>query len=281
MSKHIQTLVITKPGQSAVKLLKPFNELRTVPEYEKVCDCVGRLAHTEAVKKAEEKLGTFDSLREAYLGKLPQEAPSWIEYMTPFFKAIHKNLQSNPEKGKADLNCHECKGTGKYRTTANPQSKWSSYLLGGVFSNKIRLKKGRVKENLATTQVENDYDRPRVSKWVNSAILKDIDFSTMEKEENRKHRREWVQFQRLSNVDRELSLELPANISKEEFFKRKTTFIPDAILEPDGTWHEFGEEAWWPSEQPQKTFKEWTKEVKGILAKTDPLSVLSIYDLTL
>jgi len=147
--------------------LEPFSENRQVLKHDTQCSCVGRKAEQEVLEEVSKKL---NPLRDSFharadikalnaiqsrveakarklkswkdLPKKDQEAhekaeeksrSTWEEHirLVERNKLEKKLLAKHPGKTKPDPECSSCKGSGKYETDRNPDSKWDWYEVGG------------------------------------------------------------------------------------------------------------------------------------------------------
>lgn len=141
--------------------LDQFSENLQVPEYDRDCYCIGSKARKESRKVAEEKHGPFEDLRKAFnsreditkareiaLGSreladgevvLSQDEVTkmWKEHIKAYGQTEQEVVDSHPLKNSPDPECEDCKGTGKYKTCYNPQSKWDWFRVGGRYDGLI------------------------------------------------------------------------------------------------------------------------------------------------
>jgi len=131
-----------------------YDENRGVPEYDRACYCIGSVAKTEAVEYAERNFMSVEQCRELLDKKLPwpfgREAKDEDFYESEAYKDFqakknslwdeliepYKNLRgtfyaNHALKDKPSHDCSNCMGTGYYRTTYNPDSKWDWWRIGG------------------------------------------------------------------------------------------------------------------------------------------------------
>jgi hypothetical protein len=140
-------------------LVEGYNEQKDVPEYESDCWCIGRQASRESEAEAQRRLGTVNEFREKFrkvnsstvvpistpgmseeaekaLWKTYNEAEAkvnrvWKKAIEPLNKLKRRLFSNHPMARKPDPACSECGGTGKYRTTTNPNGKWDWWAVGG------------------------------------------------------------------------------------------------------------------------------------------------------
>lgn len=133
---HFYTLVILPDGkfdESAVgRLLAPYDENLEVPEYDRRCGCVGGSAETAASNQMQAELGTWETVRAEFSKRADASEEIWkAEVYKPRRARKAELLAAHPDKDKPDPECEDCNGTGAYRSTYNPKSKWDWWVIGG------------------------------------------------------------------------------------------------------------------------------------------------------
>jgi len=141
------------------EILSPFDENIEVEEYDKKCWCVNRKAHDAGWKAAENKFGPFGDLRKSFWDKVESQISKdldrnskeyweirdkiadtldWKKWTQAF--NMHANFieVNHPLHDKPDSECEECKGTGFYKSTYNPHSKWDWWVIGGRWDGSIQ-----------------------------------------------------------------------------------------------------------------------------------------------
>lgn len=121
---------------------------------------------------------------------------------------------------------------GNLLSTYNPDSKWDWYMVGGRFSNHIKLKNG---------------------KYADSAKVKDIDFSSDSEVYNKALRFWEIAVEDAPLMDGEekpfifykKEYYLERYKDKEDYAKKLSSWTTYAVLTPDGIWHEPGQMGWW------------------------------------
>lgn len=161
---HFFTLVLVPNGTKRIKsfiedILEPYSEELKVEEYERKCYCVGSKAREEVRARIDEELGTIDVVRkDFYLQHTEFDSDKFFdedaqaawekEVYEPRERRQDELMMEHAKKDLPDKKCEECKGTGKYKTTYNPESKWDWWELGGRWSESIPNDKKPVKEIL-------------------------------------------------------------------------------------------------------------------------------------
>lgn len=155
---HFYVMAIVPQGDDYESKIAPlmakYDENRDVPEYEKPCYCVGRKARYLARAEADYEVGTIDSLRDSFAKDHPLPAGktgmfdldadqdearrvAWEKHIAPYLDIEKRTLEKHPDRNAPNPKCDECKGTGKDRSTYNPDSKWDWYVEGGRFLDSI------------------------------------------------------------------------------------------------------------------------------------------------
>jgi len=137
------------------EVLAPYDENKEVPEYDDTCYCVGRAAKDGVREAANREFGTLGEIREKFWTehedkKLPyperdadkEEVQKylenkdmldklWKERIKPVLEFEDKMLSQHSLREQTSADCEECGGTGLYKTTYNPDSKWDWWCIGG------------------------------------------------------------------------------------------------------------------------------------------------------
>lgn len=152
---HFFTVVLVPKGTEDVKaevarLLAPYDENLTVPEYDEPCFCVGARARREAREQAGRESQTIEAFREAFRETLsPEDQASerafdedmeerWKQFIAPYTEAEQRALAAHPRRESPDPECGECHGKGTYRSTSNPMAKWDWWSFGGRWDGDVR-----------------------------------------------------------------------------------------------------------------------------------------------
>lgn len=163
---HFTVLVITKQTSQNTKdvfqneiekMLEPYSENLEVDEYDKQCYCVGTIARNEIWNQSIDKFGSWDALRAKFhdgispkpfkpLGEMTDEEQriyddsqdkAWKEFGKEKKQFEHDAFEQHPLKDKPEIGCSDCNGTGLYKSTYNPKSKWDWYSIGGRWSGEL------------------------------------------------------------------------------------------------------------------------------------------------
>lgn len=150
---HFPVLVLHRPEQTVDELLAPFDSELEVPEHEEPCQCVQEaawdLARIEAEAQTEPPSARRQQeFREAHGEELEQLLGSrspdvargrqlneqWLAIGAAWRRAYNAALDRAMRSATADPDCSDCQGTGRVRTTSNPNAKWDWYEVGGRFT---------------------------------------------------------------------------------------------------------------------------------------------------
>lgn len=235
---HYSVLVLSEKPEDVVDLLAPFDENIKVPEYI-------RYTKEELIDHAKKEIeryknGTYREYLEnpkQYLEKHSRNI-AHCEYISQTFPK--KLLWSDDEIYQNEISYYdvsEIDEKGGVKSTYNPKSKWDWYVVGGRFSDILKLKN-------SNSSVES---------YVNEAYASEIDFSV-----SQRMYKDAFDFWDLIMGDREPVDEnekIERSIySKERFLNQYGTkenyanvvcpFRTYAVLTPNGEWHEPGEMGW-------------------------------------
>lgn len=179
---------------------------------------------------------------------------------------------------------------GRYGYWENPNAKWDWYQIGGRFAGLLKLKEGAasgIKGERSWTNEETVIPKNQVD----SAKVKDIDFS-MDEKEYKENVRFWelvVEGSAPKNSDEE---ELIKQVfykpefytkryqNKEHFAKEASTFGTYAVITPDGIWHAKGEMGWFGmSSETDEEATDWGQSFKEtFIDNADPEWRLTVVD---
>ena len=188
-----------------------------------------------------------------------------ISYVRKHYRDFAKETDEACWKRLAES--YKADSEGNLYDDSNPNGKWDYYEIGGGFENSLRLKDGR---------------------RVNSAKLKDIDFSLDEKD-YKKALRFWdivVEHEPL-RPDEKMPFSL-YNVdyyherygSRENYAQSCATFYTYAVVTPNGIWHEPGKMGWFATSNATPAQEaEWEREFyKKFLENENPEMVLTVVD---
>lgn len=232
---HSVVIVTNTQKRSVGDQLAPFDENREVPAYDRECYCVGQNARRRARELAQKQLGTsIDKLREEYWAMPENERPKWSDHIKELVELEEKLEKEQPDYNKPDPDDNEdedsCHGTGFYKSTYNPDSKWDWYQVGGRWSGYFKIKPdAEYKEVLIDDypQTPEHMKKMQAERRTDVASVKGIDFEAMGDD-----------------------------------------IVPFAILH-NGEWFERGSMGWWGMVSDEKDNGEWEKEVRKLLSGLD------------
>ena len=162
---HFFTVVLvpkdTNDIEGKVKeLLAPYSENEKVDEYDHKCYCVNSEASKAGKELAEINVGTIESFRLSFWDKVNTELAkqgisstnpnyweeqekisaklNWEDYISAFLNYEKEATAKHHMFNKPSLTCEECKGTGLYKSTYNPASKWDWWVVGGRWDGVIK-----------------------------------------------------------------------------------------------------------------------------------------------
>ena len=167
--------------------------------------------------------------------------------------------------------------TGRYGYWVNPNAKWDWYQLGGRWANMLKMKKGRWADML-------NAGKDPIPEYVDSALLKEIDFEGMESEAREKYSSLYDKaMEELAKADKGIPnsvfwrYSIEEGESKEDFVNRSSAFSTFAVLK-NRKWYEKGEMLYWAMVKDEKNAEDWDRQFKALLGSLSPDTKISIYD---
>jgi hypothetical protein len=225
-------------------LLDRFDENKNVPQYDRECWCINRIANRAAEAAADEQFGTWATRKllfnenadyQAMLRAADTDATidtwdtgnaMWREYNKDWSaerEAFVKNFEENhPDYNKPSPDCEECHGTGTYKSHYNPESKWDWWVIGGRWG-------GALYDENSESESEDHED--------NMILIQEM-------------------------LDR----------------PRENIFFPRAIITPDGKWHQKGRMGWFGMSSDDKEQNKWEDEVMALYEQY-PNNMMVLLDL--
>ena len=285
---HFATIVLVEPKdakkdieEKVASLLHKYDENIEVEEYDKDCYCIGAVARKHAREVAGKETGTIDELRESFRNREPGTSnDDWREHIAEHNRIEKEAFDVHEMKNKPDPECgfytedfhpdgHEvgerfsdesgCGGTGTYRSTYNPISKWDWYSIGGrwtgLLDNEFSPKDNP--ENLRECKSCNGTGK---IKERDVTKLKTLKVKTKIEYKERDCKR---------CEGKGESLVWPTSYAKFDGDIKPVTDFPEdtspyAIVLPDGTWLEKGEMGWFGMSSNEKSDDDWDTVVKEV-----------------
>lgn len=257
---HFSTFVIKpdnideSPEEYLQRILEPYNENVEVEPYDRECYCIGMDAKIETTKKAEEQLESWDSYRQRYW-KIPDgDRPSWEEFTKEMRELSDKLEKEHPMYRKPRADCEECHGTGIYKSTYNPKSKWDWYQVGGRWSG-----------FLTEYDPESNPKNKQVCFLCGGTGMRTDDLGNKFRETNPEYKCNGCN-------GTGIQTKWPTQFAPYEgdilpILLVKDDKIPFAIVTPEGEWIEHGDMGWWGIVTDEKDADTWKSEARTILNK--------------
>jgi hypothetical protein len=130
--------------ESIYNLMNPYCEYNEVEEYDRKCICAEMKGREKAEKEAEKEFGSWNELRDKFHNLYEKEKKTneelnklWLEFIKSKRDWISNFIEADLDKNKPDPDCYECNGTGFYKSTYNPDSKWDYFVIGGRWNGEI------------------------------------------------------------------------------------------------------------------------------------------------
>ncbi|MFA5485427.1 MAG: hypothetical protein WC260_04240 [Candidatus Pacearchaeota archaeon] len=203
------------------------------------------------------------------------------------------------ENEELDLHNEQKYGWGKVNdngevielvTRTNPNAKWDWYQIGGRWSGLLKLKPGANSGDYGERSWTNKNEIIPEHK-VDTAKVKDIDFSIDEKEYNKAIRFWELKIEEDTPKNKEEEDLLKSDWYKKEYYTERynskeqyaqltTEFGTYAVITPDGLWHSKGNMGWWGySSESNNEAKQWYMSFKEKFIDTaDPEWTLTVVD---
>ena len=257
---HFTVLVI---GDDPEGQLEPYDENTEVEEYDRECSCGERKAMMAAREKVDKEYKTIEDLRKEFAKKPIKERTeeNWRKFIGKYErmeKKFIKEIGINP-----DPKCSSCKGTGIYKSTYNPKSKWDWYSEGGRYDGMFILKS--------------------TGKKANSGIMKDIDWKGMEKRNREEAGKHYDKIMAEVKAGKE-PIDMLEFIYGIKTGQTRAEFTKDCVDQStfavvmDGEWYEKGKMGWWAIVTDEMDDKKWRTMWKKMVMGLPPDTLLTCYD---
>jgi hypothetical protein len=296
---HYVTAVVTPYSvvESKVELdkylssiLSLFDENLDFPEYSRKCYCVGREAESEIKKRVDDEFGTVDDLRNSFLGltfsdgvKVSQIQQSenisssdkekldklWQNHITPKNEARKNYFDKHPLKDKASSDCTQCKGTGFYTTTYNPNSKWDWWVIGGSWDHWL----------------QPDEEKPELhpNNWESCVVCKGKG-KIQDLEEPSKTLicnccKGSGDPPKFSGIQESSGYNIVSPRYIECLDSLGVSTLPYAFIDAEGSWHERGRMGMFGASYDEKEKELWEKEWKSLIRSLSDNYMITFLDL--
>lgn len=164
MSHFFTVVLVPKDTQDieakVEELMASYDENIEVAEYDKDCWCIGSKARHAAVEAVEIAKGPLSAIRDTFWNEVNNELSlmgispnaseywekreevasklNWDERIKEYSDYEKMMFENHPMFGKPVSDCEECNGTGTYKSTYNPDSKWDWWVIGGRWDGSIQ-----------------------------------------------------------------------------------------------------------------------------------------------
>ena len=238
-----------------------YDENINVEEYDQQCYCIGRQVIDLATKVVVEETGkTVEDFREETKDiKDRDEADKrWHELTGDYFRRIDE-LESQLMKNVIPkLDCEECNGTGFYKSTYNPLSKWDWWQIGGRWTGLL----DGYKPSEDPDNIEDCY-------LCNATGLRNDNVGRNIREENPEYTCNGCQgtgkmLKWPSSWKRYEGDIASISVALEDLEKYGGFF---GYVTPEKEWIEKGKMGWWAITTNEKDKDTWAEESKNILNK--------------
>jgi len=284
---HFVTAVLlpadTKDIDGAVtKLLAPYDENKEVDAYQTECYCIQSKRRDWVNEAMKAHFGydfshvrsTFNEMEEA--GTVPKRGPfnektgmfenekesqeAWKKHITPWLdKEKEFSEQAAKMEWPGDPECSECAGAGSNPSTYNPLSKWDWWVIGGRWQG-YYLADYDPRNNpenfepcvtCGGTGKRNDHFVQGKCNGCNGEGTR-LKWSSDWEDEGGN----------IVPVGVVLDM-IKSGVEKDN----GGSFIPFAMVTPDGQWHEKGKMGWWACVSDEKDGDDWEAACKEIYEK--------------
>jgi hypothetical protein len=301
MSHYIVAVFTEDDGKTIDELLEPYYEEREVPQYvsytkeqlienyKKHMENYKNSTYAEFLADPEKyKADIFDQAQnnpfdneeraERHIKYLEEEFPQRLLWTD---EEIYQHEIQDYESNEIDEN-------GSVLSTSNPEGYWDWYEIGGRADGFLRVNlraqiiQPNNKDKNKSTAFNDTY-----TKYMNSARVRDIDFSP-DPESYKRRERFWdVVVDGAEPTEKEAYLStynpqyyLDRYGTKENYATLESSWYTRAVVLPDGSWHEMGRMGWWGiSSETDEEAIAWLQNYKKTFIDTaNPDWTLTIVD---
>lgn len=249
---HFSVAVFSRTPDEVEQLLTPFDEGPADPKY---------LEFQHADRSIEELRAQYDEEREG-------------DETFEGFLSRYYGYTFNEETNEAGYLC-------------NPNAKWDWWVIGGRWSDMLRLKSGCSGNSGKKSWTNRDI--PPQEGWCDQARLKDVELVADQSAYARAARfwEVYVEGKRFRKGERKEDFEalyrreyyLEQFGTKEAYAHDAASFSVWAFVTPDGEWHEKGEMGWFCSNDATKdSRRSFSDELCEAIANVDPDCYITIVD---
>lgn len=250
---HFNVLVISD-DEDIEGILAPYDENIVLEAYI-------RATKQELIDKQRKKVQDYYNDTYSEFIKNPEiykekhkDNPEHLKYIEFVFP---KELEYTDEELYADaikyMEVEELTKDGDYISTYNPKSKWDWYMIGGRWSNSLKLKGANELVDSGYAQsldFSKDFKSAEYYKHIWDKVVRGIEVKEFIEND--------ILF--INRVYDKKKL-LEEYKTKNKFVSLNSQFQTYAVVTPDGEWHETGEMGWFGcSFATQKEEEQWAKE---------------------
>jgi hypothetical protein len=237
---HFTVAVLSNSRHDIESLLAPYNEQTEDPQYQEF----------EPTGASDELLAEYEKHRDKY--------PTFEEFCKCYYGYIYDEE------------------SGMWGYVCNPNAKWDWYMIGGRWSNSLRLKPG-CEGYMGTPSWGLAGTFPQEGRC-DQALLKNVDLSP-DPDEYEKAVRFWevfVEKQPLKEGENErdfFDFHAPEYYiklygTKERYAEQQAEFSTWALVTPDGEWYEKGQMGWFGmSDATAESISEYRAALNKVLAE--------------
>lgn len=119
-------------------LMDPYDKALQVDEHDAQCPCMFTDVRAKAEELANSRVNAADASADSNEQDRNQRLFDRVkDYALDFQEKLGAAVQELADQAAPDPSCKECGGSGKIRTTANPNGKWTHWIIGGYFAGPV------------------------------------------------------------------------------------------------------------------------------------------------